>query len=194
MYGCIYGLPWWLYSKESTCSAGDTGDTGSIPGWGRSPWEGNGYPPLYFCLENSTDRGDWQATDHKVTKSWIQLKQKHLSTHSDKYTYGKKREVASDSSWPRGLYNPRNSPGQNAGVGSLSLLQRIFLTQGLNPGLSHCRRILYQLSQREDQEYWSGWPIPSPGYLPDPRIELGSPALQVDSLPTEISAKPKMNY
>ena len=32
----------------------------------------------------------------------------------------------------------------------------IFLTQGLNPGLSHCRQILYQLNQREDQEYWSG--------------------------------------
>ena len=45
-----------------------------------------------------------------------------------------------------GLYSPWNSPGQNTGVGSLSLLQRIFPTQGLNPGLPHCRLILYQLS------------------------------------------------
>ena len=46
---------------------------------------------------------------------------------------------------PHGLYSPWNSPGQNAGVGSFSLLQGIFPTQALNPGLLHCRRILYQL-------------------------------------------------
>ena len=44
---------------------------------------------------------------------------------------------------------------------------------------------------REAQEYWSGQPIPSPADLPDPGIELGSPALQVDSLPTELSEKPE---
>ena len=43
---------------------------------------------------------------------------------------------------------PWNSPGQNTGVGSLSLLQGTFLTQGLTPGLLHCRRILYQLSHK----------------------------------------------
>ena len=54
--------------------------------------------------------------------------------------------VVSDSLQPCRLYSPWNSPGRNTGVGSLSLLQGIFLTQGLNPGLLHCRRILYQLS------------------------------------------------
>ena len=49
---------------------------------------------------------------------------------------------------PHGLYSPWNSPGQNTGVGSLFLLQGIFPTQGLNPGLPHCRWILYQLSHR----------------------------------------------
>ena len=43
---------------------------------------------------------------------------------------------------------------------------------------------------REAQEYWNGWPIPSPADLPDPGIELGSSALQVDSLPTELSGNP----
>ena len=43
---------------------------------------------------------------------------------------------------------------------------------------------------REAQEYWSGWPIPSPGDLPDPGVEHGSPTLQVDSLPAELQAKP----
>ena len=45
-------------------------------------------------------------------------------------------------------YSPRNSPGQNTGVGSLFLLQGIFPPQGLNPGLLHCRQILYQLSHK----------------------------------------------
>ena len=50
--------------------------------------------------------------------------------------------------WIHGLHSPRNSPGQNTGVGSLSLLQRIFPTQESNPGLSHFRQILYQLSHK----------------------------------------------
>ena len=56
--------------------------------------------------------------------------------------------VVSNSLWPHGLYSPWNSPDQNTGVGSLSLLQGIFATQESNPGLLHCRRILYQLSQK----------------------------------------------
>ena len=48
------GLPWWVGDKESACNAGDRG---SVPGSGRSPGEGNGYPLQYSCLENSLDRG-----------------------------------------------------------------------------------------------------------------------------------------
>ena len=51
--------------------------------------------------------------------------------------------------WPHGLYSPWNSPGQNTEVGSLSLLQGIFPTQGSNPGLSHCRWVLYHWVSRE---------------------------------------------
>ena len=54
----------------------------------------------------------------------------------------------SDSLWPHGLYSPWNSLGQNTGVGSLSLFQGIFPTQGSNPGLPHCRQILHQLSHK----------------------------------------------
>ena len=46
------------------------------------------------------------------------------------------------------LYRPWNSPGQDTGVGSISLLQGIFTTQGSNPGVPHCRWILYQLSHK----------------------------------------------
>ena len=55
--------------------------------------------------------------------------------------------VVSDSLWPHGLYSPQNSSGQNTGVG-ISLLQGIFPTQVLNPGLPHCRWIVYQLSHK----------------------------------------------
>ena len=54
--------------------------------------------------------------------------------------------VVSDSLWSHGLQSPWTSPGQNTGVGSRSLLQGIFPTQGLSPVLLHCRQILYQLS------------------------------------------------
>ena len=58
----------------------------------------------------------------------------------------KRRSLSRVSLRPHGLYSPWNSPGQNTGVGSLSLLQRIFPTQELNQGLLRCRRVLYQLS------------------------------------------------
>jgi len=47
----------------------NTGDTGSIPGLGRYPGVGNGNPFQYSCLENSMDRGAWQATVHRITKN-----------------------------------------------------------------------------------------------------------------------------
>ena len=53
--------------KESACTSGDPG---SVPVLGRSPVEGKGYP-LHSCLENPMDRGAWQATVHRSTKSQI---------------------------------------------------------------------------------------------------------------------------
>ena len=82
-----------------------------------------------------------------------------------------------------------NSPGQNIGVGSLSFLQGIFPTQGLNPGLQHCGWILHQLSHKESPKILEWIAYPFRGF-PDPGIEPGSPALQADSLPTELSGKP----
>ena len=56
------------------CSEGkefgrNAGNPGSIPGWGRSPGERNGYLLQYSCLENSMDRGAWRATVHTVGKN-----------------------------------------------------------------------------------------------------------------------------
>ena len=55
------GLPRWLSSIGSACSAGDAGDLGSIPGSRRSPGGGHGNPVQYFCLEKPMDRGAWRA-------------------------------------------------------------------------------------------------------------------------------------
>ena len=67
----------------------------------------------------------------------------------------------SDSLQPHGLYSPWNSPSQNTGVGSLSLLQGIFPTQVLNPGLSHCGQILNQLSHKGSPRIleWVAYPF-----------------------------------
>ena len=65
------GFPGGSDSKESACNAGDLG---LIPGSGRSPGEGNGYPLRYSCLENSVDRGAWWATVHrgaKIGHDWV---------------------------------------------------------------------------------------------------------------------------
>ena len=64
--------------------------------------------------------------------------------------------VVSDYLRPHALYSPWNSPGQNTRVGSLSLLQGVFPTQGSNTGLLHCRRILYQLSHKGSPQRASG--------------------------------------
>ena len=59
--------------SEVKASASNVGDLGSIPGWGRSPGEGNGNPLQYSCLENPMDREAWQATVHGVEKSRTRL-------------------------------------------------------------------------------------------------------------------------
>ena len=63
-----------LVVKNPPANAGDVRDKGLIPGSGRFPGEGNGYPLQYSCLENPMDRGAWWATVHGVEKSQIKLK------------------------------------------------------------------------------------------------------------------------
>ena len=68
--GSLMRFPGDSVGKESACNAGDLG---SIPGSGRFPGERNGNLLHYPCLENSMDRGAWQATVHGVAKSQTQL-------------------------------------------------------------------------------------------------------------------------
>ena len=69
------GLSRWLSDKKKNppANTGDAGDTGSIPGSGRSHGRGNGNPLQYSCLKNPMDRGTWRAPVHGVTKKWTWL-------------------------------------------------------------------------------------------------------------------------
>ena len=86
--------------------------------------------------------------------------------------------------------DPWNSPGQNTGVGSYSLLQDIFPTHELNPGLPHCRQILSQLSHEGSPRIleWIAYPFPRGSSQPRNRTRVSSTA--GDYLPTEWSGKP----
>ena len=98
-------------------------------------------------------------------KKDIQMANKHprrFST-SSAMKWSESRSVMSDSMRPHGLDSPWNSPGQNTGVGSCSLLQGIFPTQRLNSGFPHCRWILYQLSHKGSPRIleWVAYPFSS---------------------------------
>ena len=73
MYGPVRASQVVLVANNPLANAGDLRDTGSVPGSGRSPGGGHGYPLQYSCLENPMDRGAWRATVHKVTKSQTRL-------------------------------------------------------------------------------------------------------------------------
>ena len=68
-------------SKESACNVGDLG---LIPGLGRFPGDGNDYPLQYSGLENSMDRGNWQAIIHGISKSQTQLSDFHFTSLNGK--------------------------------------------------------------------------------------------------------------
>ena len=76
--------------KESACKAGDSGDSGSIPGSARSPGGGNGNPPQYSSRENPMGKGAWWAAVHGITKSRTRLSEcADTHTHTDgKHTQG----------------------------------------------------------------------------------------------------------
>ena len=104
---------------------------------------------LTWCIKNNTMVLGWYSSQNvqpefKKSSGKPTLKDILLSN----WTESESRSVMSESLWPQGIYSPWISLGQNTGVSSLSLLQGIFPTKGLNPTLPHCRQILYQLSHK----------------------------------------------
>ena len=75
------GFPDGSVVKNLPANAGRTGNKSLIPGSGRAPEEGNGTPLQFSCLENSMDRGAWQATGHRVTTNQIQLSERTHRQH-----------------------------------------------------------------------------------------------------------------
>ena len=114
----------------------------------KSLGEGNGHPPQYSCLGNRMDIVAWRATADGFTKTRTHLSNWACTSMNVKAGESESCSVMSDSLQRHGLYSPWNSPGQNTGVGSLSLLPGIFPTQGSSPGFPHCRQILYQLKHK----------------------------------------------
>ena len=132
-----------------------------VPGSGRSPGEGIGYSHQYFGLENSMG-----CIVHGVTKSRTQLGNSHsLYWCTDRYFFFlvvcvySVDSAMSDPFQPHALYPTRllcpwDFLNKNTRVGCHALLQGTFLTQRSNPGLLHCRQILYHLSHQGTQRQW----------------------------------------
>ena len=96
---------------------------------------------------------------------------------------------------PLGSSVHQDSPGNDTGVGCHALLQGIVPTQGSNPGLLHCRWIIYHLRHRGSPRILEQIAYPFSRKLSIPGIELGSLELQADSLPVELPRKPlKMRF
>ena len=100
--------------------------------------------------------------------------------------------VVSDSLRPHRLYSPWNSPCQNTGVGSLSLLQGIFPTQGSNPGLPHCGQNLYQLSYEGRILKWVTYPFCRGSSRPRNWTKVS--CIAGDSLPAESQGSPSTKH
>ena len=133
----ILGFPGSSAGKESTCNSGDLG---SIPGSGRSPGEGTGYPLQYSgafleaqLMKNQLLYGR-RGFDPWVGKISWRTEWQPIPLFLPGESYGQ-----GSLAW--------DSPSKNTGLGSHFFVQGIFLTQGLNPGLPYCKQILYCLSQ-----------------------------------------------
>ena len=105
-------------------------------------WKTRPLVPTGFQLSGQSRAETSEITSKRSVVSSVEGKKQDSVIESEG------RSVVSDSLQPRGLYGPWNSPGQNPGVGSLSLFQGIFPTQGSSLGLLHCRWILYQLGDK----------------------------------------------
>ena len=139
----------WADSSATRVSYSSAANLSQSEGSGLSfstSWLGRGWP------QETESKQKLEIGHHKCLTSWKNLCEKCFI-------------------WPHGLYSSWNSPGKNTGMGSLSLLQGILPTQGLNPGLPHCRWVLYQLSNQGSPRIleWVAYPFSSRSSQPRSR-------------------------
>ena len=122
-----------------------------------------------YCMQYASKFGKL-SSGHRAGKSQFsfQSQRKAMPKNAQTTTQllaseSESSSVVSDSLRPHEIYSPWNSPGQNIGVGSLSLLWGIFPPQESNPDLQHYRRILYQLNHKGSPRIleWVGYPFSS---------------------------------
>ena len=145
--------------------------------------EGNGTPLQYSCLENPMDGGAWWAAVHGVAKSRTRLNDFTFTFHFDAL----EKEMATHPSVLAWKIPWMEEPG---GLPSMGLHRVRHDWSDLAAAAARtvaCQAPLFM--QFSVQQYCSGLPFPSPGYLPDPDIEPGFPALQADSLLSEPRAQ-----
>ena len=162
----IFGFPG---GSDGKASAHNAGNLGSIPGSGRFPGEGNGNPLQYSCLENPMDERAWckllPMGLQRVGHDWV-------TSFSLKLVRLTRGQVSI------ALHCPED-------FSSVQLLRRVqFFVATWT--VAHEAPPSMEFSR---QEYWSGLPCPSPGDLPGPGIEPGSPTLWADTLPSEPPGK-----
>ena len=148
-----------LVVKTLPADAGDLRDSGSIPGSGRSPGEGHGNPLQYSCLENPHGLAGYSPQDRKESDTTEQLN--WIFDNGAKNTQWKTENLFNKCWWAKRM--------ENESEVSQSCLPLC------NP--MDCSLLGSSVHAISRQEYWSELLFPSPGDLPDPGIEPGSPSL-----------------
>ena len=167
----------YFFGSDSKVSVYNAGDLGLIPGSGKFPGEGNGNPLQYSCLENPMDGG-----------AWCRL----LSMGSQRVGHDWATSLSPLGILRRGALTMPDDSGPHQGW-----LSDVFLADFLCDSLKHLKwsevkslsrgrlfatpwTVAYYAPlsmELSRQQYWNGLPFPSPGDLPNPGIESGSPAL-----------------
>ena len=123
--------------------------------------------PFIYLLSSIYHQHPFLLLSRRFSRLLLLLRLIRLGIIQGEKKESESHSVMSDSLWPHGRY----SSGQNTGVGCHSLLQGIFPTQGSNPGLLHCRWVLYQLGSPRILE-WGAYPFSSGSSWPRNQTEV----------------------
>ena len=177
----------WLFFPTSVSQALASADTEDPLRTAIIPW---GVHSHYRILQKKEGQDAALCLEEVCETDWIQLKVSNPSGVLCLVTQLCLTLYDSTNCSPPGSSVHGSSLGKNTGVACHALLQGIFPTQGLNPGLPNCRQILYHLSHQGSPRIleWVAYTF-SRG-ISQPRNQPGSPALQADSLPAELPVKP----